>query len=260
MNTSLTTLGNGPMPGPSPIAGGGLVLAVPSKGRLEELTRKAFTNARMAIARPGGARAYIGAIKGQPHVTVRFYPAGEIARGLIHGSVDIGVTGTDLIHEAAENGPENVVFVRGLGFGEADVVVAVPDSWIDVTHMADLADVASDFRARHGRWLRVATKYVNLTRRFFAEYGIAEYRIVESAGATEAAPAAGSADLIVDITSTGSTLSANALRVLDDGVILKSEANLIVSRTADWTPLRKAQLEAFFSVLGGVPAGISTLL
>jgi ATP phosphoribosyltransferase len=224
----------------------GLTLAVPSKGRLEELTRKALQNANMVVTRPGGQRSYAGAIKGHPHVTVRFYPAAEIARELIMGGVDIGITGSDLIHEASETGPDNVVFVR--------------DSWIDVTHMADLADVASDFRARHGRWLRVATKYVNLTRRFFAQYGIAEYRIVESAGATEAAPAAGNADLIVDITSTGSTLAANSLRILEDGLIMRSEANIIVSRTAEWTPLRKAQLEAFFSVLGGVPAGISTLL
>jgi ATP phosphoribosyltransferase len=101
---------------------------------------------------------------------------------------------------------------------------------------------------------------VNLTRRHFARYGIAEYRIVESAGATEAAPAAGTADLIVDITETGATLSANNMRVLEDGLIMKSEANLIVSRTANWTPLRKAQLEALLSIMGGVPPGISTLL
>ena len=239
---------------------GGLTLAIPSKGRLEELTRKAFSTARMNIARPGGARSYVGSIKNQPQVTVRFYPAAEIARELILGGVDIGVTGSDLIHEASENGEENVLFVRGLGFDEANVVVAIPDSWIDVQQMTDLADVASDFRSRHGRWLRVATKYVNLTRRHFAKYGIAEYRIVESAGATESAPAAGSADLIVDITSTGSTLAANQLRVLEDGLIMKSEANLIVSRTADWTPLRKAQLEALLSIMGGVPPGISTLL
>lgn len=239
---------------------GGLTLAVPSKGRLEEMTRKAFSSSRLAIARPGGARSYIGSIKNQPQVTVRFYPAAEIARELIFGGVDIGVTGSDLIHEVSETGEENVLFVRGLGFGEASVVVAVPDAWIDVQQMVDLADVASDFRARHGRWLRVATKYVNLTRRHFAKYGIAEYRIVESAGATEAAPAAGSADLIVDITSTGDTLAANSLRVLEDGLIMQSEANLIVSRTADWTPLRKAQLEALLSIMGGVPAGISTLL
>jgi ATP phosphoribosyltransferase len=222
------------------------------------MTRKTFSSSRLTIARPGGQRSYVGSIKNQPQVTVRFYPAAEIARELILGGVDIGVTGSDLIHEASENGEDNVIFVRGLGFGEANVVVAVPDSWIDVQQMVDLADVASDFRSRHGRWL--ATKYVNLTRRHFARYGIAEYRIVESAGATEAAPASGTADLIVDITSTGDTLAANNLRILEDGLIMKSEAHLIVSRTSDWTPLRKAQLEALLSIMGGVPPGISTLL
>jgi len=129
-----------------------------------------------------------------------------------------------------------------------------------VTQMTDLADVAADFRTRHGRWLRVATKYVNLTRRHFANHGMIEYRIVESTGATEAAPAAGTADLIVDITSSGSTLAANALRVLEDGVILKSEAQLYVSRKTDWTPMRRAQLEALMSIVGWVPPGISTQL
>jgi ATP phosphoribosyltransferase len=238
----------------------GLVLAVPSKGRLEEETRRVFGESRLPIARPGGARSYVGSIKNQPQVSVRFYPAGEIARELIVGSIDIGVTGSDLIHEAAENGEQQVLMVKPLDFGQADVVVAVPDAWIDVTHMVDLADVASDFRLRHGRWLRVATKYVHLTRRFFAEWGIAEYRIVESVGATEASPASGSADLIVDITSSGETLGANALRVLEDGIIMKSEANLVVSRNAAWSPLKKAQLEALLSMMGGIPPGTSTLL
>jgi ATP phosphoribosyltransferase len=237
-----------------------LILAVPSKGRLEEETRRVFGESRLPIARPGGARSYVGSIKNQPQVSVRFYPAAEIARELIMGSIDIGVTGSDLIHEAAENGDESVVFVKPLDFGQADVVVAVPDAWIDVTQMADLADVASDFRGRHGRWLRIATKYVHLTRKYFSEHGIAEYRIVESAGATEAAPAAGAADLIVDITSSGETLAANALRILEDGLVMKSEANLIVSKSADWTPMKKAQLEALLSIMGGIPPGISTQL
>ena len=176
----------------------GLILAVPSKGRLEEETRRVFSESRLPITRPGGARSYSGAIKNQPGVAVRFYPAAEIARGLIMGAIDIGVTGSDLIYEALEGGEENVIFVKPLDFGRADVVVAVPDAWIDVTQMVDLADVASDFRLRHGRWLRVATKYVHLTRKFFGQWGIAEYRIVESVGATEAAPASGGADLIVD--------------------------------------------------------------
>ncbi len=213
----------------------GLVLAVPSKGRLEAATREVFAKAGLEIDRPGGARSYQGTIAALPDVVVRFLPASEIARELIRGEVHIGVTGADLIHETSEQGPDSVDFVLPLGFGGADVVIAVPDAWIDVTSMRDLADVASDFRAGHGRWLRVATKYLNLTRRYFMTFGIAEYRIVESLGATEAAPAAGAADLIVDITSTGSTLVANGLRVIEDGLILKSEANLIASRTAEWT-------------------------
>lgn len=237
-----------------------LVLAVPSKGRLEEETRRVFGESRLPIARPGGARSYIGSIKGQPGVNVRFYPPSEIARELIMGTIDIGVTGSDLIHEATEGGEDKVMFVKALEFGKADVVVAVPDAWIDVTHMVDLADVASDFRLRHGRWLRVATKYVHLTRKFFSQWGIAEYRIVESIGATEAAPASGGADLIVDITSSGETLAANALRVLEDGVVMKSEANLIIGKSADWTPLKKAQLEALLSIMGGIQPGISTQL
>ena len=213
----------------------GLVLAVPSKGRLEEDTRRVFADAGLAIDRPGGARSYQGDIANLPGVTVRFLPASEIARELIRGEVHVGVTGADLIHETSEQGPDSVEFAKPLGFGGADVVIAVPDAWIDVTSMRDLADVASDFRAGHGRWLRVATKYLNLTRRWFARHGIAEYRIVESLGATEAAPAAGAADLIVDITSTGSTLAANGLRIIEDGLILRSEANLIFSRTAAWS-------------------------
>jgi ATP phosphoribosyltransferase len=233
----------------------GITLAVPSKGRLEELTREWFAAKGMTITRPGGARSYLGAIEGMPDVTVRFFPASEIARELIRGNIDVGVTGLDLIHETSETGPASVSIASKLDFGKADCVVAVPESWIDVTHMHDLADVASDFRARHGRWLRIATKYITITRQHFAKAGIAEYRTVESLGATEAAPASGVADIVVDITTTGSTLAANGLRVLEDGVMLRSEACLIVSRTADWSPERRATLE---QVLGdiGVSSGL----
>lgn len=220
-----------------------LLLAVPSKGRLEQDTRDAFDKVGLKIDRPGGARSYLGTIEALPEVTVRFLSASEIARELISGKIDLGVTGEDLIHEAAETGINQVVIAKPLNFGQADVVVALPNSWIDVTAMRDLADVASDFRHRHGQWLRVATKYVNLTRRYFSTHGIAEYRIVESLGATEAAPASGAAELIVDITSSGSTLSANELKVPEDGVILKSEANLVASKTANWSEDKKAQLQ-----------------
>jgi ATP phosphoribosyltransferase len=228
----------------------GITLAVPSKGRLEELTREWFAAKGLTITRPGGARSYLGAIEGMPDVTVRFFPASEIARELIRGTIDVGVTGLDLIHETSESGPTSVSIARELGFGNADVVVAVPEAWIDVTHMHDLADVASDFRSRHGRWMRIATKYITITRQHFASAGIAEYRTVESLGATEAAPASGVADIVVDITTTGSTLAANGLRVLEDGVMLQSQACLIVSRTAKWSKTRTARLHAFLDQLG----------
>ncbi len=228
----------------------GITLAVPSKGRLEELTREWFAANGLPISRPGGARSYLGAIDGMPDVTVRFYPASEIARELIRGTIDFGVTGRDLIHETSETGPAAVSIARPLDFGQADVVVAVPEAWIDVTHMHDLADVASDFRSRHGRWMRIATKYITITRQHFAGAGIAEYRTVESLGATEAAPASGVADIVVDITTTGSTLAANGLRVLEDGVILRSQACLVVSRTAPWTPERRQVLDGLLARLG----------
>jgi ATP phosphoribosyltransferase len=222
-----------------------LTLAVPSKGRLEELTRDWFASRGLTITRPGGARSYLGAVEGMPDITVRFFPASEIARELIRGTIDLGVTGLDLIHETSEQGPQSVLAAGELDFGHADVVVAVPDAWIDVTHMHDLADVASDFRSRHGRWMRIATKYVTITRQHFARAGIAEYRIVESLGATEAAPASGVADIVVDITSTGSTLAANGLRVLEDGVMLKSQACLFAARAAVTENKRDAFIALF---------------
>ena len=229
-----------------------IVLAVPSKGRLEELSREIFLEAGMAINRPGGARSYSGTLEGVDNIDVRFLPASEIARELVHGTIDIGITGVDLIYETAENAIDSVMLACELGFGKADVVIAVPDAWIDVTHMADLSDVGADFRAKHGRWLRVATKYIHLTRQFFANNNFAEYRIVQSSGATEAAPSSGAADLIVDITSTGSTLKANGLRILSDGIILKSEANLIVSKAAKWTPAQRMSLAQILDAIGVV--------
>ncbi|WP_417685559.1 ATP phosphoribosyltransferase [Roseibium sp.] len=212
-----------------------LTIAIPSKGRLQENTHSFFGNAGLKVVQPGGARNYRGAIKGLDDVEIAFLSASEIARELAEGSVHFGITGLDLIHENITAPEKSVHVVTPLGFGAADVVVAVPKAWIDVETMADLGDVASDFRNRHGRRMRVATKYVNLTRSFFASHGIADYRIVESAGATEGAPAAGSAELIVDITTTGSTLQANALKVLADGIMLRSQAHLVASLNADWS-------------------------
>jgi ATP phosphoribosyltransferase len=211
-----------------------LVLAVPSKGRLQENAEAFFARAGLDLVKPRGARDYGGSISGLDGVEVAFLSAAEIADRLAAGAVHFGITGEDLVREMIAAADDKVVLLDGLGFGHANVVVAVPAAWIDVRNMADLDDVATSFRAKHDRRLRVATKYINLTRGFFARHGIIDYRIVESAGATEGAPAAGTAELIVDITTTGATLAANGLKVVDDGVMLRSQANLVAARAARW--------------------------
>jgi ATP phosphoribosyltransferase len=212
-----------------------LVIAVPSKGRLQENATAFFRRAGLVLTQARGARDY-RSIAGLGDVEVLFLSASEIVAQLAAGGAHLGVTGEDLIREGIADADASVELLTGLGFGHANVVVAVPQAWIDVRTMADLDEVAADLRASHHRRMRVATKYMNLTRRFFAHHGVADYRIVESLGATEGAPAAGGADLIVDITTTGATLAANGLKVLEDGVILRSEANLTASIRAEWSP------------------------
>ena len=217
-----------------------LVLAVPSKGRLMEQTAEVFRNAGMELRKTGSERGYRGELAGIADADVMFISASEIANALRTGEAHLGVTGEDLVREEITDADARVAMIKRLGFGHANVVVAVPRSWIDVHWMGDLDRIATRFRQTHHRRMRVATKYLNLTRRFFAEHGISDYRIIESLGATEGTPAAGAAELIVDITSTGSTLTANGLKVLEDGIILRSEANLVASKTAPWTPAIRA--------------------
>ncbi|MEM9330144.1 MAG: ATP phosphoribosyltransferase [Pseudomonadota bacterium] len=235
-----------------------LTLAIPSKGRLKENAIAMFRAAGFELKLPADERSYQGILSGvagfDAGIDVAFLSASEIARELINGKVHAGITGEDLARETISNAEDHLEFACKLGFGQADVVIAVPQAWSDVVSMADLDDVAAEFRAKHGRRLRIATKYWNLTQSFFAGHGIAVYRIVESLGATEAAPAAGQADAIVDITSTGSTLKANGLKILGDGVILKSEANFIVSKNAGTEPAEKTALVAIKSSLAKVAA------
>ncbi len=210
-----------------------VTLALPSKGRLREEAMAVFARAGLPVVEPEDTRRYRARIDGRDDIEVAFLSASEIASELGRGAVDLGVTGEDLVRESLADWQARVAIAARLGFGRADVVVAVPDIWLDVATMADLDDVAADFRQRYGRRLRIATKYWRLTQQFFSQmHGIQVYRIVESLGATEGAPAAGQADVIVDITSTGSTLKANHLRVLDDGIILKSQACLVTALKA----------------------------
>jgi ATP phosphoribosyltransferase len=212
-----------------------LVLAVPAKGRLQENAEAFFARSGLSLIKPRGARDYRGAIAGLDNVEVAYLSASEITTQLAAGAVHFGVTGEDLVREMIPDADSKVVLIEGLGFGFATVVVAVPQAWIDVRTMADIDDVGTSFRHTHGRKMRVATKYINLTRDFFSAHGILDYRIVESSGATEGAPAAGSAELIVDITTSGATLAANGLKVVEDGIILRSQANLVAARTAAWS-------------------------
>jgi ATP phosphoribosyltransferase len=227
---------------------GKLLLAIPSKGRLMEETVAVLARAGLALRNTGSERGYRREIEGEDDIDVIFVSASEIASQLKSGGVHLGVTGEDLIREEIINADARVDLAVKLGFGHADVVVAVPQCWLDVDQMANLQEMARTFRRVHGRRLRVATKYMNLTRTFFRDKGVTDYLIVESLGATEGTPASGTADLIVDITSTGATLRANGLKILSDGVILRSEANLVSSRSAARTPaiaaLEKRVVEA----------------
>jgi len=228
-----------------------LILAVPSKGRLQQNAEAFFARSGLELVKPRGARDYRGAVAGFDGVEVAYLSAAEITAQLAQGTVHLGVTGEDLVREMIPQSDERVVLIAGLGFGFANVVVAVPQAWIDVRNMADLDDVATAFRLKHERKMRLATKYANLARGFFAEHGVVDYRIVESTGATEGAPAAGTAEMIVDITTTGATLAANGLKVVEDGVILRSQANLVAARAAAWD---KAQRETARLLLDHIAA------
>ncbi len=227
----------------------GFVFALPSKGRLQDAAFALLDKAELAVDRSKGGRGYTGTIAALPDVNVLLLSASEIAAGLAAGELHLGITGEDVAREAAVDFDHSVALLRALGFGWADVVIAVPESWIDVWNLADLRDVSLDFLARHKRRLRVATKYANLAHQFFTEHGLSEYRIVHSLGATEAAPSSGAADLVIDITSSGATLAANDLKTIEGGTILKSEAQLAASLKATWGANDLGQLAAILNAL-----------
>ncbi|MER9744205.1 ATP phosphoribosyltransferase [Mesorhizobium sp. M0187] len=230
-----------------------ITLAIPSKGRLKEQALEVLARAGLAVSLPGDERQYRARIDGAEGIEVAFLSASEIGGEIGQGSVDLGITGEDLLRENLADWEARAEIVARLGFGHADVVVAVPGIWLDVDTMADLDDVAADFRQRHGRRLRIATKYWRLTQQFFSQkHGIQVYRIVESLGATEGAPAAGLADVIVDITTTGSTLRANHLKVLADGVVLESQACLVAARK-DRAPADEALVREIAAKMSALP-------
>jgi len=231
-----------------------LKIGVPSKGRLMEKTFDWFGARGVGMARSGDDREYSGEIRGVDGCELVLLSAGEIPRELSAGRIHLGVTGTDLVREKLADWPGQVAEVAPLGFGFADLVIAVPVTWIDVDTLDDLDAVAAQFRARHETRLRVATKYHRLVREFLRDAGVAEYQLVDSQGATEGTVRNLTAEAVADITSSGDTLRANHLKVLADGLILRSQAELFAARNADWSGPARARLGQLCARLGvGVP-------
>jgi ATP phosphoribosyltransferase len=224
-------------------------LGLPSKGRLMEDAFAWFAARGLGFRRSGAERGYAAAAD-LAGLELVLLPAGEVPRALASGRLHLGVTGLDLMRERVPGWAERVETLAPLGFGQADVVVAVPAFWSDVATLDDLDAVAAEFRARRGMRLRIATKYHRLAREALTAAGVADWRLVDSQGATEGTVAAEAAEAIVDITTTGATLRANGLKVLADGVILRSEATLWRSRAAPWGETERATLAALRARLG----------
>jgi ATP phosphoribosyltransferase len=219
-----------------------LKLGVPSKGRLQAKTMEWFAGHGITLARTGNDREYSGVVTGVDGVELVMLSAGEIPRELKAGRIHLGVTGTDLIHEKLPLWGRVVVNLQELGFGQADLIIAVPKGWVDVDCIEDLDGVAAQFRANHGYRLRIATKYHNLVRGFLRGRGVADYQLVDSQGATEGVVKNLTAEAVADITSSGATLDANHLKVLSDGLILQSQACVFASRSADWSDAARVSL------------------
>lgn len=225
-------------------------IGVPSKGRLMQDTFDWFGVRGVAMRRSGADREYSGVVEGIDGVTPVLLSAGEIPRELAAGRIHLGVTGSDLVCEELGTGAAEAVELARLGFGQADLIIAVPNVWIDVETVDDLDAAAAAFRKVHGHRLRIATKYHRLVRDFLTAQGVADYQLVDSQGATEGTVKNCTAEAIADITSSGETLRANHLRILSDGLIHSSEAVLWASRVADWTESDRAVMMRLAQMLG----------
>ncbi|OSP53514.1 ATP phosphoribosyltransferase [Pseudoruegeria sp. SK021] len=226
-----------------------LKLGVPSKGRLMDKTFDWFGRRGIGLERTGSEREYAGAVSGIDGVELVLLSAGEIPRELAAGRIHLGVTGSDLVRDKLAVWDDQVIEVDPMGFGFADLVLAVPSCWVDVDCVSDLDAAAAAFRKVHGFRLRIATKYHRLVREFLRREGVADYQLVDSQGATEGTVKNLTAEAIADITSTGETLRANHLRVLSDGLIHKSQATLFKSRAACWTPETRATLNTLTHII-----------
>lgn len=235
-----------------------LKLGLPSKGRLQQDAIDWFARADITVARSGSDREYAGQVTGLDGIELVLLSASEIPRELAAGRIHLGVTGEDLIREKLADWAALTPVVTPMGFGFADLIIAVPDSWADVTTLQDLDDAAAQFRQVHGHRMRIATKYHNLVRGFLSANGVADVVIVDSQGATEGTIKNQTAEAIADITSSGATLSANHLRILTDGEILKSQATLFAARAAPWSDVNVGTLNALCARLDLAPPAVQS--
>ena len=221
-------------------------IGIPSKGRLRKDTLKVFSKKKLKILSERGERDLFGFINNYKSIKITYLHAREIVERLGDGSLDIGFSGYDLLKESEINIQKKVIVKKRYNFGNANLVLAIPDLWIDVQTLLDLDEVADEFKKRKKRLLRISSKYPNLTRKFLFSKGVTQFQLVKSLGSTEVAPFTGTAEIISDITSTGATLKANNLRVLKDGEILKSQACLMISKLS----LRKLGIKKIINLLG----------
>ena len=221
-----------------------ITIGLPSKGRLKEKAITFFNNKGLKVLQDHKERNYFAKIENKANLKIIYLHAKEIIQRLGDGTLDIGISGLDLLNESEKNLQDKISIKQNLDFGNANLVVAVPDDWIDVQTVADLEEVAFDIRSKRNTRLRVATKYPNLTNNFLISKGVTQYKLIPSLGATETYPFIGSSEIITDITSTGKTLEDNNLRVLKDGLILKSTACLFVAKK------KAAKLQPFLNSLG----------
>ena len=207
-----------------------ITIGLPSKGRLKEGSISLFEKNNLKLTSNGGERNYFAQIENLPNAKIIYLHAKEIIQRLGDGTLDIGISGLDLLSESPINLQKKIEVKKKLDFGMANLVIAIPDDWIDVQTVADLEEVSFDLRDKKNIRLRVATKYPNLTNSFLVSKGVTQYKLVSSLGATETYPFIGSSEIITDITSSGKTLKNNNLRILKDGLILKSQACVFFSK------------------------------
>ena len=219
-------------------------IGLPSKGRLKHNTIDIFKKNKLNIYSERGERDLFGHIKKIPNVKIIYLHARECIEQLSLGNIDIGFSGYDLFKESEVNIQNKILIDKKYNFGNANLVLAIPDLWIDVQTLLDLDEVADEFKNKKKRLLRVATKYPNLTREFLYSKGVTQFQLVKSLGSTEVAPFTGTAEIISDITSTGATLKANNFRILKDGEILKSQACLMISKKS----LNKKRIKSLIKI------------